>query len=237
MLVAVHQPNFLPWLKLLDKILAADVYVAYDTVQLTHSEFHARQRVLGPSGPVWLSVPVRSVGARQPICAASIDNRQPWIRRHLKTLRAYHRAPCFAETYGLIEAVHARGHELLVDLNVDLIEALCRYLGSPVRIVRASALAHSGDNTQRLIDLVHAVAGTAHLTSTYGTARRYIDWDAVRSAGIEVRAQVFEHPRYAQPWPGFVAGLSAIDLLFSRGRDALGLLTRQSTVVGVPCGG
>lgn len=26
-IVSVHQPNFMPWIKLLDKILASDVYV------------------------------------------------------------------------------------------------------------------------------------------------------------------------------------------------------------------
>jgi hypothetical protein len=35
--VSVHQPNFLPWVKLLDKIIASDVYVVYDTVQFTKS--------------------------------------------------------------------------------------------------------------------------------------------------------------------------------------------------------
>lgn len=29
--VSVHQPNFLPWLKLLDKILASDVYASPTT--------------------------------------------------------------------------------------------------------------------------------------------------------------------------------------------------------------
>ena len=48
--VSVHQPNFMPWLKLLDKVLASDVYVAYDTVQYTKSEYHARQRVRTRTG-------------------------------------------------------------------------------------------------------------------------------------------------------------------------------------------
>ncbi|BAS16657.1 conserved hypothetical protein [Arthrobacter sp. Hiyo8] len=42
-IVSVHQPNFMPWLKLLAKVLASDVYVAYDSVQFTRQEFHARQ--------------------------------------------------------------------------------------------------------------------------------------------------------------------------------------------------
>jgi hypothetical protein len=235
--VSVHQPNFLPWLKLLAKILDSDVFVAYDTVQFTRSEFHARQRVLTYTGPAWLTVPVRRVpGVREPIAAVRIEDRQPWARRQLKTLRAgYAKTPCFTEVYELVESVYSRQWTLLADLNVALIETICRYLGSPVRIVRASTVEHRGDNTERLVDLVAAVGGSVHLTSTYGTQRSYLDWDRVGAAGIEVRPQVFTHPEYAQAWPGFRPGLACLDLLFARGRDTAELLARAGAVSS--CGG
>jgi hypothetical protein len=221
LVVSVHQPNFMPWLKLLDKILASDVYVAYDTVQYTQSEYHARQRVRTHTGPAWLSLPLRSIrGQRQLIGQVYLDRRQPFGVRHLKTLHiGYAQTPYFAEVYGLVEEVYGRGQERLVDLSLDLIEAFCRYLGSPVRIVRASSLPHAGDNTERLVQLVRGVAGTVHLTSTYGTERQYIDWPRLARAAIAVRAQQFDHPTYQQAWPGFVAGLAALDMLFCRGPD------------------
>jgi WbqC-like protein family len=233
--VSVHQPNFLPWLKLLAKILDSDVWIAYDTVQFTRSEFHARQRVLTYTGPAWLTVPVRRVpGVREPIAAVRIETRQPWAYRHLRTLRAgYARTPCFDEVRDLVETVYSRQHDLLADLNVALVRAITGYLGSPVRIVRASTVDHHGDNTERLVDLVRGVGGDVHLTSTYGTERGYIDWDRVAAAGIEVRPQRFEHPRYEQAWPGFTPGLACLDLLFARGRDSAGVLAEA----GSRCGG
>ena len=143
--VSVHQPNFMPWLKLLDKILASDVYVAYDTAQFTKTEYHARQRVMTPSKPVWMTVPVLSTGDYQPIQDVQIDNKQPFRRQHLHRLRkAYDSTPHFDEVYGLVDQVYAGGHEQLVDLSLDLIEALRAYLDAPVRIVRASTLPHEG---------------------------------------------------------------------------------------------
>ncbi len=66
--VSVHQPNFLPWTKLFDKVLGSDVYIAYDSVQYTRSEFHSRQLITGRDGPLWLSVPVLTRGrGRQPL--------------------------------------------------------------------------------------------------------------------------------------------------------------------------
>jgi WbqC-like protein len=222
--VSVHQPNFMPWLKLLDKILASDVYVAYDTVQYTRSEYHSRQRILTPNGPAWLSVPLLSVkGRNQLIEQVRIDPDQPFRSRHLKLLRVgYAKARFFDEVYGLVEDVYGRDQARLVDLSLDLIEALCRYLGSEVRIERASRLPHTGDNTERLVQLVRAVGGTVHLTSTFGTGRRYVDWERMQAAGIRIRSQDFDHPRYEQRLPGFVPHLAAVDMLF-----ACGPATRQ----------
>lgn len=224
--VAVHQPNFMPWLKLLDKILASDVYVGYDTVQYTKSEYHGRQRVRTYTGELWLSVPLRKLhGTRQLIHEVRIDNNQPFRYHHLRLLRgAYGRTEFFDEVYPIVGEVYSREHDRLVDLNLDLIEAFCRYLGSDVRITRASALTHFGDNTDRLIGIVRAVGGDVHLTSTYGTDRQYIDWQRVRSAGIRVRSQVFEHPTYQQAWVGFIPNLAALDMLFTCGKDTSKIL-------------
>ena len=79
---SLHQPNFLPWTKLFDKILASDVYIAYDSVQYTHSEFHARQWITGRDGPVWLSAPVLTRGrSRQPLDKAGLRPRPRLARR------------------------------------------------------------------------------------------------------------------------------------------------------------
>ncbi|NDL59655.1 WbqC family protein [Phytoactinopolyspora mesophila] len=224
--VSVHQPNFQPWLRLLDKILASDVYVAFDTVQYTKSEYHARQKIKTPTGPMWLSVPVRHVrGVQQLIQDVRIENAQPFRRQHLRRLRlSYGSMPYFDEIYPILEEVYGRDQEKLADLNLDIIKALCEYLETPVRIVRASTLPHSGDTTQRLVQLVQAVGGTTHLTSTYGTERRYVDWTVMHRAGLRVEAQMFEHPVYEQIGDEFIANLAAIDMLFSCGTETAEIL-------------
>ncbi|AYY12675.1 hypothetical protein EF847_08070 [Actinobacteria bacterium YIM 96077] len=219
-IVSIHQPNFLPWLKLLDKILASDVYVAYDTVLYTKSEYHARQKVKSHAGPVWLSVPVRHVrGQQQVIEEVVIDNGQPFRSRHLRRIKlSYGSTPYFGEVFPILEDVYGRGQERLVDLNVDLIGALCSYLDAQVRIVRASSVPHDGDRTQRLIDLVTNLGGTEHLTSTFGTDGPPVDWHRFTAAGIPVSSQHFEHPEYEQVGDDFIPGLAAIDMLFMYGR-------------------
>ncbi|WAH98130.1 WbqC family protein [Arthrobacter sp. MMS18-M83] len=86
-IVSVHQPNFMPWLKLMAKVLGSDVYVAYDSVQFTRQEFHARQLLKSRAGTQeWLTVPVMSTGTRQILNNVRVaENGWPkpagWTRR------------------------------------------------------------------------------------------------------------------------------------------------------------
>lgn len=226
--VSIHQPNFMPWLKLLDKILASDVYVAYDTAQYTKTEYHSRQKVKSPTGTVWLTVPVRHVrGVRQPIMDVRIDNSQPFRRKHLKMLRmSYERAPYFDEVFPIVEEVYAREQQFLADLSLELIDAICSYLGSPVRTVRSSTLPHEGDRTERLVQLVKNAGGTEHLTSTLGADHQDVDWPRFEQAGLGLVAQRFDHPEYEQVRPGFVPDLAAVDMLFTCGRRTRDVLER-----------
>lgn len=233
--VSVHQPNFMPWLKLVDKILASDVYVAYDTAQYTKTEYHARQKVKTQSGPVWLSTPVQHVrGTHQTIKDVRIDNSQPFRRRHLKVLSmAYASAPYYDEVFPIIDEIYAREHDYLADLSIDLIAAICSYLENPVRIVRASALPHEGTRAERLVQLVQAVGGTEHLTSTVGADHQEVDWEPFEEAGIGLVAQKFDHPTHDQIGPGFVPHLAAVDMLFSCGRRTREILEQRRRLVPV----
>jgi len=235
--VTVHQPNFMPWVKLLDKILASDVYVAYDTVQYTKSEFHSRQKVKRADGPAWLAVPVLGSKGHQTIEAVRINNQVGFRRKHLKSLQQdYHRAKYFEDVYPIVAEAYGRNQEFLVDLNLDLVQGFCDYLGSATRIVRASALEHDGDNTERLIQLVRNAGGDAHLTSTYDSDRQYIDWSRVQTAGIPIYSQDFDHPVYEQLWGDFVPHLSALDMLFCCGPETKTILDTGRRIVAVSRG-
>lgn len=239
--VSVHQPNFLPWLKLLDKILGSDVYVAYDSVIYTRSEYHGRQRIKRDGRPDWLSVPLVKVrGTQQLIQDVRIDEAQPFRKQHLRMLKlGYAKAPYFDEVFSFVEEVYGRGQERLVDLNLDIIDAVCRYLGSAVRIVRASEIEGDlsdearRDGTGRIIELVRNVGGTIHLTSTWNTEREYIDWARVTGSGLAVWSQEFSHPEHPQGRGDFLQHLACLDMLFHCGRSTADVLARSRSSADV----
>ena len=58
MIVAIHQPQYLPWLGYFDKMLKADVFCYLDTVQYKKNEWQNRNRIKTAMGWQWLTVPV-----------------------------------------------------------------------------------------------------------------------------------------------------------------------------------
>ena len=45
MIVAAHQPHYLPWLGYLDKLAKADLFVVMDDLQFEQSNFQNRNRL------------------------------------------------------------------------------------------------------------------------------------------------------------------------------------------------
>src|SRR5258708_29729829 len=93
--LVVLQPGYLPWLGYFDLLKKADVFVHYDDVQFDKHGWRNRNRVKGPKGAVWLTVPALHGGrGPQSILDVEIDNRQRWRRKQLSTLdHLYSRAP------------------------------------------------------------------------------------------------------------------------------------------------
>src|SRR5919199_1238191 len=55
MRVAIHQPQYLPWLGYLAKRAAADVFIYLDTVQYEKNGWQNRNRIKTKDGPRWLT--------------------------------------------------------------------------------------------------------------------------------------------------------------------------------------
>ncbi|HCL31419.1 MAG TPA: hypothetical protein DIC52_23710 [Candidatus Latescibacteria bacterium] len=50
-----------------------------------------------------------------------------------------------------------------------------------------------------------------------GGSRQYLGVNVLQAAGVDVRHLSFQHPWYAQCFPGFEGGMCAFDLLFNCG--------------------
>jgi hypothetical protein len=227
-IVAIHQPNFLPWLGYFHKLINCDVFIFLDDAQFPRGKsYTSRVLIKSPSGPMWLTVPVRGKGDMSPIKDVFTADNIDWQRKHLRTLEAcYARTPYFKDYIPLIEQIYQMNCSNLADFNINLITALAGCFSAQTRMVRSSELAMDRNGSlEHLIRLVKYVGGTEYLTGTGKGSLRYIDEEAFDREGVKVLYQNFNHPQYPQQWGEFVSNLSAIDLLFNWGPDWKRIIT------------
>ncbi len=230
MIVAAHQPSYLPWLGYLDKMSKADVFVVMDDLQFEAQNFQNRQRVKLNHGAGWLTVPVEHGPQTERIVDKRIDNsgsaRQHWQRRTWRTLEThYGRAPYFASYAEELHDVYTKPWTSLVELDMELLTLARRWFDIRVPIVRSSSLELAGTRTDRLIDLCRKLGARCYLSGAGGSAG-YLDVEKMGRAGLGVIWQHFEHPVYSQRYSelGFVSRLGFLDLLFNCGAASAEIL-------------
>lgn len=219
MRVAIHQPQFLPWLGYLDKIDRADLFVLLDSVQFKKNEWQNRNRIRTARGSQWLTVPVlHDFG--QPIKDVRINQTTDWRAKHLKALemhyaRAAHREPVLAG----LRALYKQSWDRLADLNVAVLRWLLGEFGIKTPLRLSSDMQLPEEPTERLIEICRTVGATSYLAGA--GARDYMDFKKFGAAGIPVEMQDFRHPVYRQCYEPFLPGLAAIDLLLTCGGQSL----------------
>src|SRR5438132_6629859 len=124
--VAIHQPEFLPWLGFIDKLRQSDIFVLLDTVQFEKNYFQSRNRIRNSQGEVWLTVPVHHQFDTK-IQDVEIDNSQGWCRKILRAIEMnYHRAPYFSRYYPEFEDMCRPKWRSLALFNGDIITWMAR---------------------------------------------------------------------------------------------------------------
>jgi len=232
MIVAAHQPAYLPWLGYLDKLAKADVFVVMDDLQYEAQNFQNRNRVKLNHGPQWLTVPVERGDQDDRILDKLIHHaptkREHWARRTWESLRVHYGRASHWDVYkDELEDTFVRRWDRLIDLDMHILDLARRWFGVTGPILRASTLGLEGPKTDRLIDLCRKVGAKTYLSGR-GASVDYLDVDAMRRAGITVLWQEFEHPVYPQRYPelGFVPNLAFLDLLLNCGPTSRQILLR-----------
>jgi hypothetical protein len=225
MIIAVHQPQYLPWLGYFDKIARCDLFVFLDNVQYKKREFQNRNRIKTPNGASWLTVPVRTKGAsQQKICDVQTDNSTDWQHKHWQSIeRNYRKAPHFSDYGAEIRTLYHQTTEKLNILNQTCVRALIELLDISTPIVLESELGVESTRTERIIDICQEVGGTTYLSGAGG--KDYLEENQFAEAGIELRYQEYVHPVYPQLYGDFVPYLSVIDLIFNCGAESLNVLS------------
>ncbi|MGH2361643.1 MAG: WbqC family protein [bacterium] len=235
-IVAIHQPNFFPWLGYFNKIAYADVFVILDSVQFskTGGTWSNRVRLKVKGKAKWVTVPVARAyhGVRR--IEEMRFSRSDWRPSVLRTLQsAYGRTRHFDAVFPLVAKLISNPTDVLVEYNLAAIRALTAALRlDSAEFVLASSLAVAGKGTDLLVAVVKGVRGTAYLCGS--GASGYQEDAKFPKAGIDLIHQDFCHPAYQQGSGEFIAGLSIVDALMNCGFEETQALVLSSHPAVLP---
>jgi WbqC-like protein len=227
MIVAIHQPHYLPWLGYLHRMAQVDLFILLDHVQFERRNHQNRNRIRLDGEAFWLTVPVVQRSQKERIVEKLVDNAspRPWGPVHFSTLRhAYREAEHFGSYADALRKILDARWERLTDLNRAMLDLLRDAFDIRTPLARSSELGVDGAKSDLILNLCRA-AGADTLLAGFGGSRAYLDAEGFAREGVRIRWHDFKHPTYkqcgAQP---FLPGLAAIDLLFNCGPQSRAIL-------------
>jgi hypothetical protein len=227
LIVAVHQPQYLPWIGYFDKMRRADVFCYLNDVQYKKNEWQNRNRIKTAQDWQWLTVPVR-YRFPEKINEVRINNTIPWSKKHLQALKTnYNRAPYFKAYISIFEDIFSREWEFVSELNIHLIERLKETLQMQAKTTTVSSeLTLREEPTDRLIDICKALGADTYLAGQGGAD--YMDVTRFAENGLKVIIQEFKHPVYPQLFKDFKSHLSIVDMLFNCGPESMNVIRESN---------
>lgn len=219
--VAIHQPNFLPWLGYFNKIARSDIFVLLDHVQFpkTGGCWTNRVKVIVGGVSSWMTVPIqRNYQGVQSINNICIDNSKPWRKKMCKAFETnYRKCAYFSSTIDLLAEIFSYKGNNIAEFNTRGLKKISEHIGWNDRMfIISSNLKCYEDGTDLLVSISKAVGATIYLAG--GGAGDYQDDTVFKKNGVTVAYQNYKHPLYPQSRSKqFHPGLSIIDALFEIG--------------------
>ncbi len=220
MIVAVDQPNYIPWKGYFDLIHDVDLFVFYNDVQYTVRDWRNRNKIITPNGEKWLSIPCGKDTNRL-ICEVKMKEHD-WQRKHYETIHfAYGRCPFYEWVEPLLEDVYLEHKwEYLYELDVYLTEHIARdYLGITTKFADSRNYYTTGVKHERMLNLLKSIGTNVYESGP--AAKDYIITEDYKKSNIELRWKSYDgYPIYRNKVGAFSHNVSIIDLLCNVGEKA-----------------
>ncbi|MDF2927784.1 MAG: WbqC-like family protein [Anaerospora sp.] len=219
--VAIHQPNYFPWIGYFDKMIKCDRFILLDEVQLSDNDYMHRNRLLDINGNIkFITIPFEKKGYMNfKYKDIRINNGIEWQKRILAFLEGnYKKAPFYNEVMNLLVPINEKKYTYLFDAVLDSIELLMTTFEIKTHILFQSEMEYN--NKAKKGDLVITLCkscGADIYLSGIGAAD-YMNIEQFRNNHILVEFQEVNVLKYSQiNTDNFMQGISILDMLFNCG--------------------
>ena len=212
------QPTYLPWAGYFNLIQNADIFVFLDDVQFEKQSWQNRNKIIIGSKEHWLSIPIKRKGLATTIKNVVVDDTQKWRKKHIAAISQNY---CGSEHYNklklVLDIINDSAQSNLADINMNIINALCKILLIKKEFIRSSELACPGTRSEKLVNIIKKLNCNRYL-SPIGS-KNYIENDAVFcKTDIDIDYQNYKVKDYKQKnINSFISHLSIIDVIANLG--------------------
>ena len=219
MRIAIHQPNYIPWLGFFRKMSISDIFVIFDDIQFEKGGLTNRVALRISDQQKWLTQPIIKRGILDlNIYDIKFSSDVNWREKHFQTIEQnYRRRPFYIELKKLLEELYSHYSATLVDFNINAIQIISTELGIKAKILRSSDLIYLRDTnaSEKLASICRNLDGDIYCSGNGG--KKYNDLSIFGLYNIAVSYD--ENWKAAQYEQGseFIPGLSIIDVIANVG--------------------
>lgn len=219
MILASHQPDFMPWMGYFYKIFRSDVFVFSDNVLFSKTGRHDYNDILTGNGVQRFKIPVHYEVKNIDEIRIAADERD--IEKMLKTLRfAYSKASCFEEAYPVIEFLLKLSLSPGMDLalfNQNCILEFCSRFGltDGRKFLVSKNLSLTKRRDERIIEMCRMLGADTYISGA-GAKDYHIEAD-YRNNGIRLVYSDYQPIVYPQVKGRKASNLSVIDYVMNCG--------------------
>ncbi len=227
MIVSFNQPAFIPWGGFFARLMSSNKMVLLDETILAHGFTYVnRNRLKGPEGEVWITVPLKRQGrGRQKIKDLEIYEKERWAKKFLLTLKHYYgKSVYFESIFSDIGRAGENSAKNFLPMTMTLLDILKKGFGIETEMILQSCLGITGRGTALLVSIAKELRAEEVILPFF--SEKAVDCTKFRDENIRVRLLRYLPPPYPQFWGDFLMNLSALDLLLCCGRDGRAVIEK-----------
>lgn len=188
MIVAIHQPNYLPWPGYFVKMAMCDTFVFLDHVQYNRTGYTRRTRIRRSNeSDQWLTVPLVKHSDYSAIKDLKMVEHTIWTEKHQRLIyEKYHQLPYYDECMDVINPIisNVKGNDYLIHFNIQLILEIKDALCLPCRTLISSGIYMNTSTSDVNINICKTLGANKYISGKGGN--NYQAKEAFQNEGIDL---------------------------------------------------
>ena len=219
MIVAIHQPDYIPWLGFYYKAAHSDQFIYLDDAQYSNVAAHNFNVIKTSQGELRLKIPVKQK-LGDLILEVTTKDELKWREKHLKTIQMnYGKAKYFNDIFPAFQDVLMAQYKNIAELNIAVNQFIFDGFHISVPMMRSSEMDITTVREERILDICNIVGADEYLSGN--GARAYQEEEHFTARGIKLTYLDYKPIEYPQLWTkvGFLPCMSVLDYVFNCGFD------------------